>query len=169
MSDAKIRIKIGSIELEYEGDPSFLTGGIEGLLTTVGELAGSVPEEIVKIDATPTATATATTTASSTNSELNASTNTIAAHLGGKSGPELIMCAVAQLELVQKKAGVSRSEILEEMKGATSYYNKSMGKNIGQNLSSLTKAKRLNHLSGDRYALTAAERESVEAKVADIA
>jgi hypothetical protein len=40
MNSAKIRIKVGSMELEYDGDPSFLTGGLEALLTTMGDLAG---------------------------------------------------------------------------------------------------------------------------------
>lgn len=33
---AKIKLKVGSMELEYEGDPAFLTGGIEALLETMG-------------------------------------------------------------------------------------------------------------------------------------
>lgn len=45
MSSAKIRLKVGSMELEYEGDPAFLTGGIEALLETMGALAATVPIE----------------------------------------------------------------------------------------------------------------------------
>ena len=45
MNSAKIRIKVGSMELEYDGDPSFLTGGLEALLTTMGDL-GSGPIDI---------------------------------------------------------------------------------------------------------------------------
>ena len=42
---AKIKLKVGSMELEYEGDPSFLTGGIEALLVTMGGLVGKVPDD----------------------------------------------------------------------------------------------------------------------------
>jgi hypothetical protein len=31
-SSAKIKIKIGAMEVEYEGDPSFLNQGLESLL-----------------------------------------------------------------------------------------------------------------------------------------
>ena len=48
MTSAKIRIRVGTMELEYEGDPSFLTGGIEALLVTMGDLAGKVPIEQVE-------------------------------------------------------------------------------------------------------------------------
>lgn len=170
MDGAKIRVKVGAMELEYEGDPAFLKDGLEELLTTMAGLAGNTAQS--SPDDVP---ATSATSDSHSGGEvakapgsISASTNTIAAHLGGGSGPELIICAVAQLELVQGKAGVSRSEILAEMKGATNYYNGDMSKNLTSNLASLTKAKRLNHLSGDRYSLTAPERQKVEEKVADI-
>ncbi|MFG6532153.1 MULTISPECIES: hypothetical protein [unclassified Sulfitobacter] len=42
---AKIKLKVGSMELEYEGEPAFLTGGIEALLETMGGLASKVPVE----------------------------------------------------------------------------------------------------------------------------
>lgn len=42
---AKIKLKVGSMELEYEGDRDFLTGGIETLLETMGGLASKVPAE----------------------------------------------------------------------------------------------------------------------------
>lgn len=163
MTSAKIRIKVGSMELEYEGDPSFLTGGLDTLLTTMGDLAGRLPEEsapasVIVKNATPPAPV----------GSFNFSTNTIAAHLDAKTGPELVICAMAQLELVQGKASSGRAEILAEMKSATTYYNANMNSNMSKNLSSLTKAKRINQIGADTYALGAAEKKKVEAKVAEI-
>lgn len=162
-SQAKIRVKVGSMEIEYEGDPSFLDGGIETLLETMGNLAPRVPKEAeaqtgdVKSEGT-----------SSANGSFSFSTNTIAAHLGSKTGPELVICAIAHLELVKGKTSSTRIEILDEMKSATSYYNTNMRSNMTKNLEQITKAKRVNLIAKDTYSLSATERKEIEGKVADI-
>jgi uridylate kinase len=163
MTNAKIRLKVGSMELEYEGDPSFLTGGIETLLTTMGELSTRVPVE----PTTPPAPLTVNVEGHPTGSP-NFSTNTIAAHLDAKTGPELIICAMANIELVQQKSSSTRAEILAEMKNATTYFNENMRSNMGKNLSNLTRSKRINQVAKDTYALSATERKQVEVKVAEI-
>lgn len=154
---------MGSMELEYEGDPSFLTEGIEALLVTMSDLSARVPPETP-----PLVSNNAPTSASTSAGAYNFSTNTIAAHLDAKTGPELLICAMAQLELVQGKASASRTEILGEMKSATSYYNEGFRKNMTNSLQSLTKSKRINQIATDSYALSSAEKKKVEAKVAEI-
>lgn len=172
MTSAKIRIKVGSMELEYEGDPSFLTGGIEALLTTMGGLAGKVPEEMPPPQAAamvPLANGNGNGgSAPATNGQFTFSTNTIAAHLDAKTGPELVICAMAELELVQGKASSNRHEVIAEMKNATTYFKQTMVNNLSSSLSGLVKAKRINQISKDTYALSATERKQVEAKVAEI-
>lgn len=166
MADSKIRIKVGSMEVEYEGDPAFLDGGIEKLLVTMADLAGKVPDE----PAPPAAPAAAVSGAPAATSggAYSFSTNTIAAHTSAKSGTELVICAMAHLELVQGKASCVRQEILNEMKNATTYYNENMRKNLGQSLSTLVKNKRINQIAKDTYSLSANERKDLEAKVAEI-
>ncbi|MEM5492779.1 hypothetical protein [Hoeflea sp. AS16] len=166
MTNAKIRLKVGSMELEYEGDPSFLTGGIETLLTTMGELSTRVPAEPTSAPTSAPVNVNAEPQIAS--GAANFSTNTIAAHLEAKTGPELIICAMANIELVQKKPSSTRAEILAEMKNATTYFNGNMVGNMGKNLSNLTKSKRINQVAKDTYALSATERKQVEAKVAEI-
>lgn len=171
MNGAKIRIKVGSMELEYEGDPSFLTGGIEALLVTMGDMAAKVPEEVTPQIEAPVQPPPANGVSNGTavvGGQYTFSTNTIAAHLEAKTGPELVICAMAQLELVQRKASATRNEILNEMKGATAYYNSNMSGNMSQNLGNLTKAKTIRQIAKDTYALSAKERKRIEAKVAEI-
>jgi len=96
-------------------------------------------------------------------------TITIAAHIGAKTGTELMICAMAQLELVQNKASYNRSDILTEMKTAPSYYDKNMSSNMKHNLNSLIKNKQIKKISNDVDALCASERKQVEARVAEIA
>ena len=170
---AKIKLKVGSMELEYEGDPEFLTGGIEALLETMGGLVGKVPAETPPppAHAATSQPASANGGAAPTPAQSGAvsfSTNTIAAHLDAKTAPELIICALAQLELAQGKRSSTRNEILAEMKGATTYYNGNMSSNMSKNLGNLTKGKRINQIAKDTYALSANERKQLEAKVADI-
>lgn len=155
------------MEIEYEGDPAFLDGGIEKLLVTMGELAARTPQEIEPKDALPSIIVAGEKTPAVSDG-FNFSTNTIAAHIDAKNGPELVVCALAQLELMQGKASSSRAEILAEMKSATTYYNANMGKNIGQSLSNLTKSKRINQGASDSYSLSASEKKKVEGKVAEI-
>lgn len=166
MEGAKIRVKVGSMEIEYEGDPAFLNGGIETLLVTMGDLAARVPEDIAP--AVPATVAVKAGSALSANDGPNFSTNTIAAHIDAKTGPELVICAMGQLELVQGKSSSSRTEILAEMKSATTYFKETMRGNLSGSLNTLTKSKRINQISKDTYSLSASERKQVEAKVAQI-
>lgn len=170
---AKIKLKVGSMELEYEGNPSFLTEGIETLLVTMGGLVGKVPDgpppEPDPASQMPPANGSGNGGgAASGGGAFNFSTSTIAAHLNSKSGPELAICAMAQLELTQGKSTSQRGEILAQMRMASSYYNENMASNLSKILSGLVKAKRVNEIAKDTYALNANERKQIEAKVADI-
>ena len=76
--------------------------------------------------------------------------------------------AIAQLELVQGKSSSTRSDILAEMKSATSYYSETIRSNLSATLSNLTRSKRINQVGKDTYALSATERKQLEAKLANI-
>jgi hypothetical protein len=160
---AKIRIKVGAMEVEYEGNPSFLKDGLESLLTKMAELSTQMPPEPI------TGSDTSNEHASSAPSNgVDFSTSTIAAHLDAKSGTELAVCAIAKLQIMDKKASVTRTDILEEMKKATAYYNKNMSSNLSTSLKTLTTNKRINHGASETYSLSANERKSIEAKIAEI-
>ncbi|WP_439560715.1 hypothetical protein [Roseinatronobacter sp.] len=168
MTNAKIRLKVGSMELEYEGDPSFLDGGIEALLASMGDLAVRVPDTSLQSHVGKTEETQPNRTEQVASDSFNFSTNTIAAHLDAKSGSDLVICAMTNLELVQGKTSSSRAEILAEMKSATTYYKNTMSNNLSKSLSTLLKDKRINQVAKDSYALSATERKQVEAKVAEI-
>ena len=163
MSPAKIRIKVGEFEIQYEGDPAFLTDGLDDLLTKVADIGDFAPADGDgnQLGDTPLVRDTAT-------DGLTVSTNTIAAHLHPNSGPDLVICALANLELVQGKSGSNRKEILAEMKNATSYFSSSMRGNLTKSLSNLTKSKRINEIAKGSYALSANEKKAVGAKIAEI-
>lgn len=162
-SGAKIRIKVGAMEVEYEGDPSFLKDGLESLLSKMAELSTQVPPE-------PETAGEASNgpISCAPSNGLDFSTSTIAAHFEAKSVTELAVCALAKLELVDGKSGVKRAEILEEMKSANAYYNKNMSTNLGKSLTRLTKNKRVNLGANDSYSLSATEKTKLEGSIANI-
>jgi len=162
-SGAKIRIKLGAMEVEYEGDPSFLNEGLESLLAKMAELLTQLPPEPdtagdVSNGPTP----------STPSNGFDFSTSTIAAHLDAHTATELAVCALAKLELVDEKSEVKRADILDEMKSAKSYYKKNMGSNLTSSLKTLIVKKRINHGAADTYSLSATEKTSLESKIANI-
>lgn len=161
---AKIRIKVGSMEVEYEGEPSFLKDGLENLLAKIAELSTQVPPEQKPEIATPNGSDVSTVASNGA----DFSTSTIAAQVDAKSGTELAVCALAKLQLVDKKTSVERAELLAEMKTATAYYNKNMGSNLSASLKTLTTNKRVHQGAGGAYSLSSDERKSIEAKIANI-
>lgn len=162
---AKIRIKIGAIEIEYEGQASFLQ---DELLNLVQNLVGFYAEHkaAIPIDA-PSVDVQGRNSAGSPGS-LDHSTNTIAGHLGASSGPELAIAAAAHLTFVKQQDRLTRKEIDTEMKNATTYYNKNMSSNLSSSLTTLVKAKRFNLIRKDVYALSASEKLALEAKLAQL-
>lgn len=166
MADSKIRIKVGSMEIEYEGDPAFLDGGIEKLLVTMADLAGKVPEE----PAPPALEDSVQTAApkSKGGSVPDYSTKSVAAALGAKTCSDLALAALSKIEIVDGAEGATRGEILEEMQTAGGYYKKSFsGGNLSRGLDTLTKSGRLHEMSGNRFALSADEKAKIEGAIAN--
>ncbi|MDE1158638.1 MAG: hypothetical protein PW791_10250 [Neorhizobium sp.] len=169
MSSAKIKIKLGSLELEYEGEPAFLTEGLPALLERFSSLSDQVAAPADEPTASGTHSAAAALPEMSLLGEkvMTLTSNSVAARLGVRSGVDIIICAMATLEIFGGKAGVTKKEIQLEMKQAKSYYNSGYMNNFGRNLASLIKAKKINQLGSDSYALSAAERKQLEAQLAD--
>lgn len=162
-SGAKIRIKIGAMEVEYEGDPAFLQDGLESLLAKMADISTNMPSEP---DALPREGNGVVS--SSPKNGYDFSTSTIAAHLEAKSATELAVCAIAKLQLVDKKESIKRAELLDEMKLAKAYFDKNMTSNLSQSLNTLITKKRIKHGASDTYSLSASELKSIEGKIANI-
>lgn len=162
--NARIRLKLGGIEIEYEGKATFLQDDLPNLIERVVELYGANGGTIP----TDAPSQQSNGVDQSGSASVNHSTNTIAAHLGVSSGPELAIAAAAHFTFFAKKDTFSRKDILAEMKEATTYYNANMGSNLSKSLENLTKAKRLNLVKAGVYALSASEKSSLEAKLAQL-
>ncbi len=155
---AKIRLKIGQLEVEYEGSDSFLK---EDIFHMMEKMIGFHAEHRAVLPADLQAN-TEDEGAMVGDPELNISTSTIATRLSVNSGPELAIAAAAYLTIVQKEPKFSREQIHNKMKDASNHYKKSMLGNLTSILQRLVKENRLNELSDGHYALSATEKKKME-------
>ncbi|KAB2659027.1 hypothetical protein F9K94_02200 [Brucella tritici] len=162
---SKLKIKMGDVEFEYEGDAQFDTEAIKDLFSHLESLVGVTP--VAAFSSTPD---NGVITASGVSEDrsvanLNMAVGTIAARLSVSSGPELALAAAAYLQFTQGMASFRRNDLLKAMQSATAYYKSSMGSNISKALKTLVSNKKLNELTGSAYSLTAAEQTSIRARL----
>ena len=139
---SKLKIKMGHIEFEYEGDAQFDFEGIKDLFSHLESLVGVTPA--AAFDAPSASTLHSPDIPTGGDLTLNFSPNTIAAKLGAASGPDLLVSAAAYLQFVNSQESFKRQELHEAMKAAKSYYKANMGGNLSKMIASLVSAGRIN-------------------------
>lgn len=144
MPNAKIRIRVGIIELEYDGDSAFLEND---LLEMVRELQKVVPAAWQQESQTGSSSRGPAGTQSLT-------TKSIATKLAAKSGSDLAEAAVAHLAIISEKPTFKRSEINDAMKSAAGFYKSTMTNNLSSIIKALLNNDTLVETSTDTYALT---------------
>lgn len=163
---SKIRIKMGPIEIEYEGSETFLKVELPELLRAVSNLY----KESGLSSKSPLETPSPTSVGGIETSQpqpIEATTGSIAAKLQCKKGPDLVMAAAARLTCVLNKDKFTRDDLLKEMQTATTYYNKNYaGGNLTKYISTLMKNGKLNEPSHNNYSLTASTKSELGAKIA---
>ncbi|HDR9803261.1 hypothetical protein KDX08_17155 [Burkholderia cenocepacia] len=174
MTTSKIKIKLGAIEVEYEGSETFLKEELPALLSAVSDLyqrsqVNSAPTEAnaeTVVNGSPKGATNANGSVTSSNTPIVGTTSSVAARLNVKSGPDLILAAAARLTLGEGLHVMPRQRLIDEMKSAPSYCNKSVLGNLSRYLLNLVKDGKLNESSKDQYALTASCRAELEARLA---
>jgi hypothetical protein len=158
--DTKLRIKMGSIEVEYEGSDEFLKKELPELLKGVLELhakAGGVDES-------------GRDNASDVGSKPDGhkgrvSPSTAAVKLKASSGPELALAAAISLA-TEGKDSFTRTDLLNAMKQAKSHYKASHRGNLSGSITSLVKGGDLLDQGSNTYALSSQKRKELEAALA---
>lgn len=173
MTTSKIKIKLGAIEVEYEGSESFLKEELPALLTAVSELyqrstsSNNSNAESGGSEQEPQYGGSATIAPAGINGKtLQGTTNTISQRLQVKSGPELVLAAAARLTIVENMEVFTRQQLLDEMKGATAYVRSTYLANIGRTLTNMVKDGTLNEAKAGQFALSATRRAELEARLA---
>jgi hypothetical protein len=145
MADAKIRIKVGSIEIDYEGDETFLKGDLLKVVQDLQKIAPAAPATSGK---------SAIAESKSAAGAPSLTTKSIATTLGAKSGSDLAEAAVAHLAIIKGMTTFKRSEINDAMKSASGIYNANMTANLTKIIQTLLNQKTIVETASDTYSLT---------------
>jgi hypothetical protein len=159
---SKLRVKLGRIELEFEGSEDFIKQELMTVLAQVKTL-GAAMDSLQDDEDDGNGDGD---TKSKAKADPTLTTSTIAATLQVSSGPELVIAALARLCIVSGAAKASRKEIIVEMKTATAYFNDNYVGNLTSSLKGLITSKRINDLGSGNYTLSATERTALEPKIA---
>jgi hypothetical protein len=156
----KLRIKIGQVEVEYEGTDEFLKKELPELLKAVLELHGkaatkgsfeSAEKSAAPVDVAPKGTPM--------------SVSTVASALGGTSGGDLAIAAAAALVLGEGKQSFSRSQLLDAMKGAKAHYKATYRSNLSNYINTLVKSQDLLDHGSDNFGLHDKKRTELAQKL----
>jgi hypothetical protein len=160
MSTSKIKIKLGPIEVEYEGSETFLKEELPQLLTAVSDLYAKSHSSF-----SANTSSVSQENKTGTKNKFQATTGSIAAKLGVKSGPELVMAAAARITLVEEESIFPRQKIIDEMKTASAYFRSTYVGNLTATINGLVKDGKLNEPSQGKYALTASSLKDMEQRL----
>lgn len=164
MQNAKLRIKIGHVEVEFEGSEEFITSGLPSLLEKIATT--DIPNSGQFLDSsTQGSVALPAPGQGATSQSAKLSTTDFAAQLGVKSGTELVMAAAAYLHHTQGMEDFSRSQLLSEMKSSRAFYKASYGSNLSKSLDTLVKSGRLQNPRADTFALPYREIEVTQPRL----
>ncbi len=161
--NSKLRIKIGAVELEYEGATDFSIESIKDLFSHLEVLSQS---KTIQAHSTPNPMVVSQVPPSGASAVLNLHTNSIASKLAVQGGPDLALAAAAHMQIVQQKNSFSRSELLADMKSATSHYKKTMLSNLSTTIDRLVKSGKINQISSDSFSLSASTLAELENQLA---
>lgn len=156
---SKIRIKMGAVEVEFEGSEDFLKKELPDLLSTISKLHGERVGGEVLAQADPAHVGSGSVVPKMT-------TKNVAAKLKAKSCTELALAAAAKLTLVDRKSPFSRKDLLGEMKTADGYYKTNFNNNLGKSLKTLVSNGDLVEPSTGNFNLAADRKKELEASLA---
>lgn len=148
-----VTVKTGRIEVSYEGEQSYIEGG---LLSFINALAGIAPGPSI---------GSASAEQSGSGGSIGHTTSQIAQIISASTGPDLAMAAMAHLTLAKGQDKVQRADILAEMKAATSFYKENYSSNLTSILNGLVKKKMISPISSNVYALPNGQRKEFEEKL----
>lgn len=135
---AKIRIRIGEIEVECEGEESFVKTEFPFLMEKINKSKGAL--------------VVAGTSNHFKSPSGKLSVSSIIQKTSETDGSGVLFAACAYLTLTGKET-FGRDEIIAAARLATTYYKKTVLKNMTKYLKTLTKNGSLNDLGSDKYSL----------------
>jgi hypothetical protein len=144
----KLRIRCGSIELEYEGELAFEKAYVVELLKNVSDLNLGLSEPSVGVRSD------GVDEGASKNAVHVSGVSDIAQKLDAKTGPELVIASCASLHFTNQKVDFTRKDVTSTMREAKHFFKSSYANNLSTMLQGLVKNGTLRSLGGERYALS---------------
>jgi hypothetical protein len=158
---SKIKIKLGSFELEYEVDELVSKDDVLDMVTKLSEILPEAAFEEPEKDS------------DDNGGDHNGtpkgqwSTSTIAQKLGLKKGSGLAKAALARLCIYGGKETVTRSELLTEMQTAKTFYKANFAKNLSGYLKTLVSDGTFLDHGSDTYALSDTGQTAIKQSLND--
>jgi hypothetical protein len=163
MDSMKLSIKLGPLEVAYEGSETFVASH---LMDIIERLSSTELRNVVQLEGPPHSYSSGESEndqlSSRSESRSRLSTTDFAVKLGVKSGTDLVMAVAAYLHLTKGIEDLKRTEILSEMRAARSFYKPSYSSNLSKSLETLTKSGRLQNPRNETYALPYQEIEKMK-------
>jgi len=149
---ARVKLKYGEIELEYDGPEDFLKTELASLISAVSSLRAVAPHKKGAGD--------------SGTGDIGGETSvsTIAQQLDVKSGSDLIMAAALSLARSGKQ-NFSKKDLRACMRQAAVYWKAAYASNFDTYVTRLVKKGRLNHTGGTNHSLPADELKTLNLKI----
>jgi len=147
---AKLRIRYGDLEIECEGEPSFIKGEVPQIVEAITKLLHAAPNAPAGVKGASGAGAGK----SASTGKLTTTTKAIALAKGYKEGPDLVKAALACLHAVHGKECATQAEIIAEMKTVSTLYKLSMQNNMGRTVRTLMTKGDVNEPEIGKYVLS---------------
>jgi len=163
-TNSSVRMKLGPVEFECAASEEFLKVELPVLIAGLAQMYREnfadlqAPDAVLPPSENGIATAQPASTATLT-------TNSIAAKLKVKTGPELVQAAAMRLARMNKPT-FTRTELIERMREASSYFKQTYINNLSKYIGTLVATSKLLESAKDTYALSDSARTELEAKLA---
>ena len=161
----RLRLKAGEVELEYEGDETFIKQDLASVLASFANIQPAIPIINGHGQATPQNGKLEPASGTTPGGRFERTAANIYVKLGNKQQEDLVIAAAVYLTVVEGKSEFLRRELLDTMKSATGYYKTNHSKNLSSLLDGLMKSGKLNQLGKDRYSLESDFLEEIKRKL----
>ncbi len=160
--DIKLKMKIGSVEVDYEGEAEFFKNEFPSLIEMLSRGYNQASSLINAVEQEETFDPVSD---KAKMAKTSYSVSTIAGKLNASTGPELLLAAASCLTFTDGREAFSRQELLKKMQDAKSYYKKSYGSNLSKMLSTFVKSGALLEGTSNAYSLSAEKGREIRGRL----
>jgi len=160
--DIKLKMKVGSVEVDYEGEAEFLKNELPSFIDVLSSGCNQLSSQVC---ATEQARQVNPVSDKNEIPNYGYSVSTIAGKLNVSTGPDLLLAAASCLTFTDGREDFSRQELLKKMQDAKSYYKKSYGSNLSKTLTTLVKSGALIEGASNAYSLSAEKNREIRGRL----